>query len=261
MRRVTRTSPTVFGVTALALLLLALPALLPRASGADPAPRIVATAAVQSGRGPVSLAAISATSVPTLVTFDCRPRGTGSARTLGEGRADTVAAALAGAGSRQRRCTARLGSHRSGVPVLTRGARAAGAPLVAVLGAPRRVGGGSIELRVAISRTGVITVRTIGGIRVLTTGRRSAGVHRFRLRGVTPATRLIVAAFGRHDEVRVGAGTAIPPAPPAPPPAPPTPPPPSAPPTPPPPSAPPTPTPTPTPAPTPTPTPTPPPGR
>jgi hypothetical protein len=234
MRREPRTSPAVFAVTALALLLLALPALLPRASGAGPAPRITATAAVHSVRGPVSMAAISTTSVRTLVTFDCRPRGTGSARTRGDGRTDTVAATLASAGSRQSRCTAKVGSRRSRVPVLTADARSAGAPLVAVLGIPRRLGGGELELQVAISRSGVIRVTTIGGIHVLRTGRRSAGVHRLHLRGVAPTTRLIVTAFGRHDEVRAGAGPQPTPSP-----------------------APSVPTPTPTPAPTPTPTPTP----
>jgi hypothetical protein len=236
MLRVTRTSPAVFAVTALALLLLALPALLPRASGAGPAPRITATAAVDSTRGPVGMAGVSATSVSTLVTFDCRPRGTGSARTLGKGRADTVAATVAGAGSSQSRCTATVGSRRSRVPVLVGDTRSAGAPLVAVLGNPRRLRGGDVELEVAISRAGAITVTTIGGTRVLRTGRRPAGVHRLRLREVAPATRLIVTAFGRHDEVRAG-GSALPQPTPTPPPS--------------------VPTPAPTPAPTPTPTPTP----
>jgi hypothetical protein len=253
MRRASRI-PAVFVVTALGLALLALPALLPRATGAAPAARILATAAVDSAGGPVGIAAISATSVPHRVSFSCRPRGTGSARTLGEGRADTVAATITGAGSRQRRCSAQTGSAHRSVPTLAGGDRSAGSRLIAVLGSVRSVGG-EIDLRVAISRAGTITVETLGGVRLLQTGRRDAGVHRLRLKNVAPASRLIVRALGRHDELRVGGTLKPPPTPPRPPAVPPPPAPPPAPVPTPAPSA----TPQPTPAPTPTPRPTPPP--
>jgi hypothetical protein len=257
MGRASRT-PAVFVVTALGLALLALPTLLPRASGAGPVAQILATAAVDSAGGPVGLAAISATSVPHRVSFSCRPRGTGSAQTLGEGRTDTVAATITGAGSTQRSCSAKIGSAHRSVPTLTGDDRSAGSRLIAVLGSVRSVGG-ELDLRVAISRAGAITVDTLGGVRLLKTGRRGAGVHRLQLKNVAPASRLIVRALGRQDELRVG-GTLKPQPTPTPPPAGPKPPPP-----PPPPTATPTPTPAPgatpqpTPAPTPTPRPTPPP--
>jgi len=254
MRRASRI-PAVFVVSALGLALLALPTLLPRATGADPAVRILATAAVDSAGGPVGIAAISATSVPNRVSFSCRPRGTGSAQTLGEGRADIVAATITGAGSRQRSCSAKAGSAHRSVPTLAGGDRSAGSRLVAALGSVRSVGG-EVDLRVAISRAGAITVETLGGVPLLKTGRRGAGVHRLRLKNVAPASRLIVRALGRYDELRVG-GTLKPPPAPTPPPGVPPPPPPPAP--PPPPTPAPSATPQPTPAPTPTPRPTPPP--
>jgi hypothetical protein len=243
--------PAVFVVTALGLALLALPTLLPRATGAGPAPRILATAAVDSAGGPVGIAAISATSVPQRVSFSCRPRGTGSAQTLGEGRTDTVAALITGAGSTQRSCFAKTGSAHRSVPTLAGDDRSAGSRLIAVLGSVRSVGG-EVDLRVAISRAGAITVDTLAGVRLLTTGRRGAGVHRLRLKNVAPASRLIVRALGRHDELRVGGTLKPQPPPPLPPPVPTPTPTPTATPAP---SA----TPGPTPAPTPTPTPTPPP--
>jgi hypothetical protein len=202
MGRASRTA-AVFAVTALGLALLALPTLLPRAAGADPAARILATAAVDSAGGPVGIAAISATSGPQRVSFSCRPRGTGSAQTLGEGRTDTVAATITGAGSTQRSCSARTGSAQRRVPTLTGDDRSAGSRLIAVLDSVRRVGG-EVDLRVAISRAGTITIDTLGGVRLLTTGRRGAGVHRLRLKNVAPASRLIVRALGRHDELRIG---------------------------------------------------------
>lgn len=252
MRRASRT-PAVFVVTGLGLALLALPTLLPRATGAGPAAQILATAAVDSAGGPVGIAAISATSAPQRVAFSCRPRGTGSAQTLGEGRTDTVAATIAGAGSTQRSCSARTGSAQRSVPTLAGDDRSAGSRLVAVLDSVRSVGG-ELDLRVAISRPGAITVDTLGGVRLLRTGRRGAGVHRLRLKNVAPASRLIVRALGRHDELRV-AGTLKPQPTPTPPPAVPTPAPTATPTATPAPSA----TPRPTPAPTPTPRPTPPP--
>ncbi|MGH2944270.1 MAG: hypothetical protein ACRDLN_16010, partial [Solirubrobacteraceae bacterium] len=214
-------TPAAFAVTAVGLALLALPTLLPRAAGAGPAARILATAAVDSAGGPVGIAAISATSVPHRVSFGCRPRGTGRAQTLGDGRADTVAATIAGAGSTQRSCYAKTGSAHRSVPTLAGDDRSAGSRLIAVLGSVRSVGG-EVDLRVAISRAGAITVDTLGGVRLLKTGRRGAGVHRLRLKNVAPASRLIVRALGRHDELPIG-GVLKPQPTPTPPPAVPTP--------------------------------------
>jgi hypothetical protein len=81
-----------------------------------------------------------------------------------------------------------------------------------------RSAGGEVDLRVAISRSGAITVDTLGGVRLVETGRRGAGVHRLRLKNVAPASRLIVRALGRHDELRIG-GTPKPQPTPTPPPA------------------------------------------
>ncbi len=218
MQRTLLTKWAVAGATVLALAALALPALLPPASGAGDGVRVGATALVSSARGAVLLASVTGARSATKVSFTCRPRGSASTRTLGGVSTDTVASRVVGlAASRVTRCTAKAGESSRAVRPLRGGARAGGARLVAILGAVRALGGGVARIDVAISGAGRITVETAGGRRLQRTGRRDAGLHRLRVPGAPRGSIVVVNAVGRTDAAVVGGTlTAAPTATPAP---------------------------------------------
>ena len=205
MRETLVTRFAVPATTALALAALAVPALLPRASGAGDGARVAATALVDSERGAVLLANITGAAEATKVTFTCRPRGSASTRTIGGVSSDIAAARIVGLDAgRVTRCTAKAGGSTRSIRPLEPGARAGGARLVGILGAVRSLPGRAARIDVALSATGVIEVETAGGRRLVRTGSRRAGVHRLRVENAPRGSIVVAKAVGRTDSAVVG---------------------------------------------------------
>lgn len=205
MHRTLVTKSAVVAATTLALAALALPALLPPASGAGDGARVGATALVDTARGTVLMASVTGAARATKVSFTCRPRGAASTRTLGGVSSDIAVGRIVGLDAhRVTRCTAKAGRSTRSIARLAPGARARGARLVGVLGTVASLAGSVARIDVVISAPGTIAVRTAGGRRLLKTGRRSAGLHRLRVPNAPRGSVLVVAAVGRVDGGVVG---------------------------------------------------------
>lgn len=186
---------------ALVALLLSVPALLPPAGGATAAgTRIVATALVATPQGAVPIAVVRDPGRRVAVSFACRGIAARTT-TTGSTGADAVALLLRGHAARELRgCRVKAGGTKVGLPSLASGRRSAGAPLIAVLGKPKR-SGDEVLLRVVTSRRGRVVVESQGGGDRYFRRRLGVGIHRLILAGVPRGISLVVKGPGRWDVV------------------------------------------------------------